>query len=74
MWGISLLDKENLASHEGLHHGIRVSKRDDNVKDYVVVRGAKHVFFGACHTAERRRDTPLSIYGLFYKGPPPMSP
>ena len=44
------------------------------MKDNVTARTAKQVRFGACHTAERRRDTPLSIYRLFYMGPPPMSP
>lgn len=36
-----------------------------NVKDNVAARTAKQVRFGACHAAERRRDTPLSIYRLF---------
>jgi len=63
-----------LASQEGLHRRIRVSNGGDNVKDNVPARTAEQVRFGACHTAERRRDTPLSIYRLFCKGPPPMSP
>jgi hypothetical protein len=63
-----------LASQEGLHSGIRVSNGGDNVKDNVAARTAKQVRFGACHSVERRRDKLLSIYRLFYMGPPPMSP
>jgi hypothetical protein len=70
-WEISLLLEEDLASQEGLHHGIGVQNRYDNAKDCVAVRTAKQVCFGACHTAERRRDTPPSIYRLFYNGPHP---
>jgi len=74
MRGISLLAEEMWTSQEGLHRRIGVSIGGDNVKDSVAARTVKQVYFGACHTAERRRDTHLSIYRLFYMGPPPMSP
>jgi len=72
--GISLLAEEILTSQEGLHCKIRVSIGGGNVKDSVAARAAKQLRFGACHTAERRSDALLSIYRLFYMGPPPMSP